>query len=68
MALYTPQFKATRYLLDLKAMRQTNLDTHGQRQIRRTEEFHSTWTCNRCSYHNTDPASTRCVMCEGARG
>ena len=53
--------------LDLKNNRQSNLDTHGSRVIRRTVESGAAWTCNRCSYHNA-PGAGQCVMCEAVRG
>mmetsp|Transcript_109674 Transcript_109674/g.318724 ORF Transcript_109674/g.318724 Transcript_109674/m.318724 type:complete len:142 (+) Transcript_109674:360-785(+) len=56
-----------RYQLDLKNNRQSNLDTHGSRVIRRTLESGAAWTCNRCSYHNA-PGADQCVMCEAVRG
>uniref|UniRef100_A0A7S2R436 RBR-type E3 ubiquitin transferase n=1 Tax=Rhizochromulina marina TaxID=1034831 RepID=A0A7S2R436_9STRA len=56
-----------RYRLDLHRMTQTNLETNGSRTIRRKMESNSSWTCPRCSYHNTGD-SVVCMMCETPRG
>jgi len=55
-----------RYRIDLRGMRQTNLDTRGSRTIRRTVESGASWTCARCSYHNAGSDMT-CMMCEAER-
>jgi hypothetical protein len=58
-----------RYKIDIKGMRQTNMETQGSRVIRRQmENQHSSWTCAVCSYHNHGTSvSDICTMCEQAR-
>ena len=53
--------------IDFKLNRQSNVDTHGSRDIRRRLEAGSAWTCEVCSYHNDSSAVAACAMCERPR-
>ena len=64
-----------RYRIDLKAMQQENLETHGRRTIRRRMETNGgAWTCNHCTYHNSGAEAAgegstveRCAACDRPR-
>lgn len=58
-----------RYKIDIKNLRQTNMETQGNRLIRRQlESKQSSWTCAVCSYHNHGASvSNVCTMCERVR-
>ena len=57
-----------RYRVDLKAMRQTNMETRGSRPVKREVVVgNGDFTCAHCSYHNTANTTGICTMCEQPR-